>query len=186
MSDFSSSRNKGGGFSPAPGGAFLVKDEKALLPALQALAHDVRQPGPDTEVTLVEFARSDLQAAIRQFDDLRHHAYIVHLNAPSRLRADRIRRRALPPESAIGDQTITLHLSDDHLLPRGAERSLYQRDNLTQMLTERKWKDRIVEIQNDRDDGGSQMAAGIRVLVDRVVDQYMPERKRQRVAGGVR
>lgn len=57
---------RGAGFQPNPGGAFAIRDETALMPALHALAKVVRESVKDHQVTLVEFARVDLMNALQE------------------------------------------------------------------------------------------------------------------------
>lgn len=161
-----------GGFEAVEGGAFMVKDEETLSPALRSLAQAVRESMTRTEVTLVEFARADLLSALQEFSDISDRAYILHVDAPADLRAQRLRRRAQPPESAVDGGLVTLTLSDDHLLPSTVERSLYGLDDVDQLAKSARWRSRIVRLQNDQDDKGRQVDDGIRSWVDRVLQPY--------------
>ena len=161
-----------GGFEAVDGGAFMVQDEEALSPALRSLAQAVRESMTRTEVTLVEFARADLLSALQEFCDISDRAFILHVDAPPELRAQRLRRRAQPPESAVDGGLVTLTLSDDHLLPSTVERSLYGMDDIDRLARSAKWRSRIIRIQNDQDDKGLQIDGAIHTWIDRALHPY--------------
>ena len=140
------------GYDAYPGGAFVAHDENALLPALRALAGDVRDAVQKYEVTLVEFARSELVAALGEFEAIRWRAQVIHVSAPPELRQARIDKRARPPELTVEDAGIKLELSDDHLLPSLAERKLYATDGIDALRTSSKWRGRVFEINNGFDE----------------------------------
>jgi hypothetical protein len=118
------------GFKAYDGGAFAVQTEKSLVPALRALYSDVRDPSQTREVTLVEFARADLTTAHREFDEIRSRSKIVYVSAPAHLRRERLATRAAPPDVRVNGETISLKLSDNHLLPSSVESTLYAADDL--------------------------------------------------------
>jgi hypothetical protein len=163
---------RSGGFEAVEGGAFMVEDEEALSPALRSLAQAVRESMTRTEVTLVEFARADLLSALQEFSDISDRAYVLHVDAPADLRAQRLRRRVQPPESTVDGGLVTLMLSDDHLLPSTVERSLYGMDDVDRLARSAKWRSRVIRIQNDQDDKGRQVDDGIRSWIDRVLQPY--------------
>jgi hypothetical protein len=163
---------RGTGFKPESGGAFRVMQEDSLRPALQALSHRVLASLNEREVTLVEFARSDILAALQEFgDELRQVSQIIYVEAPSELRARRLRQRARPPELGVSGVTVTVTVSDDHRLPSTVERSIYSADDLANLQGSRRWEGRIFRILNDADDP-SQVDAAIRAYVNRVTSLY--------------
>jgi hypothetical protein len=162
------------GFKAHERGAFTVPAEKSLLPALRTLHSDVRDALQTREVTLVEFARSDLVAALQEFDDIRSRAQILYVNAPADLRHTRLTQRATPPEIRVDGQAITLHLSDNHLLPSSAERALYTADNLELIKQSAHWRSRTTEIDNEKT-GSNHIDAKIDEFIDRVIIPYRGE-----------
>src|SRR6202453_2742618 len=122
---------RGQGFEPEQAGAFKVSEETHLRPALSSLAARVLSGVGSQEVTLVEFARSDILAALQEFgEESILRSQIIYVQAPARLREERLRRRARPPELAVsGAVTITVTVSDDHRLPSAAQKSIYGLDD---------------------------------------------------------
>jgi dephospho-CoA kinase len=160
------------GFRPESKGAFRVLTEESLRPALKALSHRVMASFNQREVTLVEFARSDILAALQEFgDELLQMSQIIYVEASPELRAHRLRQRARPPELGISGVTVTVTVSDDHKLPSTVEKSIYSADDLTELNASRKWRDRIFRILNDADDV-AQVDAAIVAYVNRVTGLY--------------
>jgi deoxyadenosine/deoxycytidine kinase len=163
----------GNSFRVQERGAFAVQNEKALSPALQALHADIRDSNSEArEVTLVEFARSDLTAALQEFDDIRPRAHVIYVSAPADLRQKRLADRAVPPEIRIAGETIMIDLSDNHLLPACAERSLYGSDDLDAIKVSAHWRGRVFEIENNSD-GNTQVDIRIREFIDMIVGPYV-------------
>ncbi len=159
------------GFRAHQGGAFAVQSEKSLLPALQALHADVRDTMQAREVTLVEFARADLAAALQVFDDIRSRSRIIYVSAPADIRQARLADRAVPPEVRMNGQTITLNLSDNHLLPTSAVRALYAADSLDRIKASPHWRGRISEIDNEFT-GSTHVDAKISEFINAVISPY--------------
>jgi dephospho-CoA kinase len=159
------------GYKAHPGGAFIAHDEATLRPALRALERDVQQAMQKYEVTLVEFARSDLVAAFREFEAVSYCAQVIHVSAPAELRLARIDRRARPPGIRVSGEEIVLTLSDDHLLPSRAARTLYAWDGIGALKESRLWQDRIFEIDN-RVDGESHVDKELNRFLDQVIAPY--------------
>lgn len=166
---------RGTGFKAVEGGAFAVRDEGVLAPALRALAGAVRDVAPSNEVTLVEFARTDLVTALREFDGTGLRSQVIHVAAPSAVREVRLRRRAEPPVSQIGSESISLRLSDDHLLPSTAERALYGLDGLPTLKQSASWRSRMFEMDNSVDDDGGQVDRQLDEFIDRMLRPYRLE-----------
>lgn len=162
------------GFEASAGGAFAVKDETALRPALQALEAAVRASLKECEVTVAEFARSDYVAAFDQFDDIRSRCWILYVQAPADLRADRLGRRVEPPELTVEGTSVTLTPSDNHRLPSVPLQSIYATDDIETLAKSRHWRGRIVRIENPVDDGGAAIRARIEEFIVRVTDPYRP------------
>ena len=160
------------GFRAFDGGAFTVRDESILRPALSALAGAVRESVQENDVTLVEFARSDLVGALRVLDAANFPAQIIYVSSSPELRGERLRRRAVPPEDDIGGQSISIRLSDNHLLPSVAERTLYSLDGLHELKSAPRWRHHIFEIDNNVDDDGARVAAQLEEFTDRIVARY--------------
>ncbi len=160
------------GFKAFDGGAFIVRDESVLAPALRALALAVRDRAQNSEVTLVEFARSDLVSALRVFDEADLRSEVIYVSASGQLRGDRLRRRVSPPVTYISGECVNVRLSDNHLLPSNAERSLYSADGFQQLKVASRWKDHIFEIDNSFDDDGSRVDAQLREFTEYVVSRY--------------
>lgn len=161
----------GNGIRPHEGGAFAALTEKSLLPALQALHADVRDTPQANEVTLVEFARADLAAALQVFDDIRSRSQIIYVSAAADIRQARLIDRAVPPEVRMNGQAITINLSDNHLLPTSAERALYTADDLDRIKASAHWRDRIFEIDNEFA-GNTHIDDKITEFVDAVISPY--------------
>jgi hypothetical protein len=69
------------------------------------------------EVTLVEFARADLAAALQVFDDIRSRSRIIYVSTPASVRQARLADRAVPPDVRVDGQTITLSLQTTTFCP---------------------------------------------------------------------
>jgi hypothetical protein len=162
------------GFEPCREGAFAVRDEAALRPALQALEAAVRDGLKDSEVTIAEFARSDLVAALNPCTDIRTRCWILYVEAPAERRADRLGRRVEPPELTVDGTSVTLTPSDNHRLPSAPLESLYATDDIGELEKSWHWRGRIIRIQNPVDDGGTAIAARLDEFIARVIDQYRP------------
>jgi dephospho-CoA kinase len=162
------------GYSAHDGGAFVARDEATLTSALRALERAVRDSMQTHEVTLVEFARADLVAALQEFEAARCRSQVIHVTAPAELRLARLSRRAVPPETSVTDQVITLSLSDNHLLPTAAERGLYAVDGIDGLKATPQWRDRIFEIDNGFD-GRSHVETKLGEFIQRVLDPYLPQ-----------
>ena len=166
--------HRGAGFEAYPGGAFAVREEAALKPALQALNGAVRDSLKEAEVTVAEFARSDLTAAFDQFDDIRSRCRIIYVQAPAQLRSARLNKRIEPPELIVDGRSVTVTPSDNHRLPSTAERSLYTTDDIKQLERSPHWRGRILRIDNDLDDGGAKINVKIDEFMASVIDLYAP------------
>ncbi|MEU5690385.1 hypothetical protein [Actinosynnema sp. NPDC020468] len=141
---------RGEGFTAHAGGAFNVRDERDLEPALQALSLRVWQSRDRTRITLVEFARADLAAALEVFgDEVLSVAQIIHVTASDETRAARLDHRKQPPKLSIVGGDIVISPSDDHELPSTAARSLYAVDGLTALKTMPALRDRVHHLDND-------------------------------------
>lgn len=159
------------GFRVHDGGAFAVMNEKSLLPALQELHAAVRDSVQEHQVTFVEFARADLPAALQVFDDIRSRSHIIYASAPAAVRQARLAHRAVPPELRLDGQMITLNLSDNHLLPATAERTLYASDSLDRLKTSANWRDRIFEIDNEYD-GAAHVDMRLAEFIETIMSPY--------------
>ncbi|GAB2982821.1 AAA family ATPase [Saccharothrix stipae] len=145
---------RGAGFTAHTGGAFHVRDESDLEPALRSLSNKVWENRGHTRITLVEFARSDLAAAFQVFgDEVLAAAQVIHVTASAETRAARLARRAQPPKLAVVGHDIVISPSDDHQLPSPAAKSLYASDDGYRQLGRiTALKGRVHRIDNDRDD----------------------------------
>ena len=123
-------------------------------------------------MALVEFARSDLVSALRVFDEADLRSQVIHVSAPDQLRAERLRRRVAPPMTYVSEQSINVEISDNHLLPSTAERSLYSLDGLQALKATPRWRGQIFEIDNSVDDDGSSVEAQLHEFTDHVVAHY--------------
>jgi dephospho-CoA kinase len=141
----------GNGFRAHDGGAFTVSSEKLLANALRMLHADVKEAMQSAEVTVVEFARADLITALHEFDDIRSKSRVIYVKAPCDLRQERLAKRAVPPEIKVCGNAITVSLSDNHLLPSAAERTLYANDNAQVLRESANWRDRICDFDNETD-----------------------------------
>jgi dephospho-CoA kinase len=169
---------RGQGFEPEQAGAFKVSEETHLRPALSSLASRVLSGVGSQEVTLVEFARSDILAALQEFgEESIMRSQIVYVQAPASLREERLRRRARPPELAVsGAVTITVTVSDDHRLPSAAQKSIYGLDDITVLRSDLRWRDRVFTIVNDKDHS-PQFDAALNDLITRVTSPYVTIRR---------
>jgi hypothetical protein len=159
------------GYKAYDGGAFTVRDEATLLPALRALEKSVRDSLQTYEVTLVEFARPDLIAALQEFEAVRCRSQIIHVSAQTELRRARLSSRATPPEVSVANEAIVLNLSDNHLLPSIAEETLYAIDGIGGLKASPQWRQRIFEIDNGVD-GGSHVEKMLDQFVQKIIDPY--------------
>jgi AAA domain len=160
------------GFTPHAGGGFIAPHEVALVPALRALTQAARDSMDQHEVTLVEFARADFLSAVQEFENLRSRTHIIHVSASAALRADRLNRRVEPPETIVGNRSVTLRLSDNHILPSAAARSLYNNDGIAQLHASRPWGNRIFALDNNVDDGGARIDIALDQFIDTILRPY--------------
>lgn len=168
------SPSRGTGFEPDHTGAFQVSDENQLQPALRSLAARVIFNVGSQEVTLVEFARSDILAALQEFgEDTIMRSQIIYVEAPESLRAARLHRRERPPELAVsGAVTITVTVSDDHRLPSAAQKSIYGLDDIKVLRSDQRWRSRMFTIVNNKDQP-SQVDTALDEFISRVTSPYM-------------
>ncbi|WP_053719628.1 AAA family ATPase [Saccharothrix sp. NRRL B-16348] len=170
---------RGEGFTAHAGGAFHVRDERDLEPALRSLSNKVWENRGHTRITLVEFARSDLAAAFQVFgDEVLAAAQVIHVTASAETRAARLAQRAQPPKLAIVGHTIVISPSDDHQLPSPAAKALYASDHGHQQLGRiTTLKGRVHRIDNDQDDVELDRAdAELDAFVNAVVRPYKASR----------
>ena len=159
---------RGMGFSAEAGGAFCVDHEERLQSALHALGNRVWQNRRGLPLTLVEFARSDVVAALRVFgDEVLQAAQVIHVRAPDAVRAARLATRGQPPQIHVADQSIRLLVSDEHRLPSGAADALYARDNVSMLLEQKNLAGRVHLIDN----GGEADYDRIEAELDRFVSE---------------
>ena len=168
------------GYKAYDGGAFIAKDEATLAPALRTLERAVRESLQDYEVTLVEFARAELVAALREFESVRCRSQVIHVSAPAGLRLARLSNRAMPPEINVVLDTITLNLSDNHLLPSLAEQTLYATDRIDVLKASPQWRNRIFEIDNGTD-GETRIESILDQFIQKVLNPYQPGCRQQLV-----
>jgi hypothetical protein len=163
---------RGTGFEPYEGGAFTVDEETALMPALQSLSRAVRESTKEHQVTVVEFARTDLVTAFQEFDELRHQSRVIHVEASASLRADRLNRRAEPPDITVDNQSLLLKVSDNHALPSAVNDGLYRADDIDRLAASPRWRNRVFRIDNSVDDGGARVDARLQSFIEAILDSY--------------
>ncbi|TDV41503.1 hypothetical protein [Actinophytocola oryzae] len=167
---------RGDGFTAHAGGAFQVRDEHDLEPALQALSRKVSAGRGRTPLSLVEFARSDLVAALQVFgDEVLSSAHVIHVHASEAARVLRLANRAQPPRVAINGQDVVIQPSDDHQLPSSAARSLYASDSFTQLRGLKEFAGRVHQIDNDTDDPGfARLDKALDTIIADIIRPYRP------------
>lgn len=165
------------GYKAYDGGAFIARDEATLAPALRALERDVRDSMQNYEVTLVEFARPDLIAALNVFEAVKCRSQVIHVSAPAELRLLRLSSRAMPPEISVANEAILLKLSDNHLLPSPAVQSIYAIDGIDKLKASPQWRHRVFEIDNGVD-GGNHTERTLEQFVQKVLDPYRSDGER--------
>jgi dephospho-CoA kinase len=166
---------RGAGFKAHEGGAFVARDEGALAPALRALALATSDSVRANEVTLVEFARADLVRALREFDEIRQRSRVIHVSGSEQVRLTRLSRRVVVPETSISDTAVRVELSDNHLLPSTAERTLYAGgDGISLLRASSFWRSRVFEIDNDVDGSERQLQEKVGEFIESIVAGYRP------------
>jgi dephospho-CoA kinase len=166
---------RGAGFSAEAGGAFRVEREENLQPALHELGRRVWQNHCGTPLTLVEFARSDVVAALQVFgDDVLSASQVIHVVAPETVRAARLTARGQPPRIHITGQSIHLEVSDDHRLPSTAAKTLYTGDNIAALKMQKTLQGRIHVIDNNSDTGRERIDKDLDDFIENVVSHYKP------------
>ena len=164
---------RGTGFSAEVNGAFQVDSEENLRPALHALGKRVWQNRHGTPLTLVEFARSDVVAALQVFgDEVLSASQVIHVQAADVVRAARLTARGQPPQIHVINQSIQLVVSDDHRLPSAAAKTLYGSDNLTTLKAQKILEGRLHLIVNDSDADWSRLDKDIDNFIENVVQPY--------------
>jgi len=146
---------RGTGFSAEPDGAFCVDREENLQPALYALGNRVWQNRSGTSLTLAEFARSDVVAALRVFgDEVLSTAQVIHVQAPGAVREARLAGRRQPPRIQVIGQSILLEVSDNHRFPSIASQALYASENVSKLEDLSILDGRVYPICNNTDING--------------------------------
>ena len=163
----------GNGFRAVDGGAFAVTSEKLLANALRTLHGDVKEAMQSAEVTVVEFARADLLTALQEFDDIRSRSRVIYVSTPSDLRQARLAKRAVPPQIRVCGNTVTVSLSDNHLLPSVAERALYTSDNVHDLKTSANWRNLICDFDNELE-GSAIIDKKVEEFVHSIISPYRP------------
>jgi hypothetical protein len=161
------------GYEAYPGGAFAVLDETVLRPALQALDGAIRDNLKEPGVIVAEFARSDLVTALDQFDDIRMRCKVIYVHAPAPLRSARLSNRIEPPELSVEGHSLVVTPSDNHRLPSTVEHCLYAADDVARLEASPHWRDRILRIENDVDDGGAKINAKLDDFLAAVIAPYV-------------
>jgi hypothetical protein len=159
------------GFTAHGAGAFAVQSEKTLVPALQAMRAAIRDNSPAKDVTLIEFARADILAALQEYDDIRSQSQLIYVSAQAKVREERLAKRAVPPEVRVEGQQITINLSDNHLLPISAEHGLYEHDNIELVKASASWRHKLFEIDNELD-GDIHVNKKIKEFIDAIIESY--------------
>jgi dephospho-CoA kinase len=164
---------RGNGFFAEPNGAFSVEREANLQPALHALGKRVWQNRLGTSLTLVEFARSDIVAALQVFgDEVLSASQVIHVQAADAVRAARLSARGQPPRIQVINQSIQLVVSDDHRLPSTAAKALYASDNIAMLKVQKILEGRIHTIANDNDADFEHIDEDINSFIENVVRPY--------------
>ena len=164
---------RGTGFSAEANGAFQVDCEENLQPALHALSKRVWQNRHGTSLTLVEFARSDVVAALRMFgDEVLSASQVIHVQASDAARAARLTVRGQPPRIHVINQSIHLVVSDDHRLPSAAAKALYASDNVVRLKAQKILEGRVHSIVNDIDADWERIDKDLDSFIENVVRPY--------------
>jgi hypothetical protein len=165
---------RGSGFTADEGGAFRVSDEEDLRPALAELAQQVARRNADPDITLVEFARSDIIKALDAFGPaVLSSAHVVHVRATRQVRMVRLNSRAEPPRIQIAEPALTVTVSDNHRLPSIVADSIYQRDDFDRLRHFDHIKDRVHAIDNEIDDPGfRRLDEELTAMVEAIVRPY--------------
>jgi dephospho-CoA kinase len=167
------SDGRGKGFSAEANGAFQVDCEEDLQPALVALAQRVWQNRRYTPLTLVEFARSDVVAALRVFgDEVLAASQIIYVQATDAVRMARLTARGQPPQTHVMNQSILLEVSDNHRLPSTAAEKLYAGDNVTALGSQKILEGRVHTILNDGDADWERIDKDIDSFIENVTHPY--------------
>ena len=123
----------------------------------------------------MEFARVDLVGALREFDEIRQRSRVIYISASEQVRLTRLSRRVVVPETSISDTAVRVELSDNHLLPSPAERTLYAGgDGISLLRTSSFWRSRVFEIDNDVDGNERQMQEKVGEFIETIVGGYRP------------
>lgn len=164
---------RGKGFSAEANGAFQVDCEENLQPALLALAQRVWQNRRHTPLTLVEFARSDVLAALRVFgDEVLGASQIIYVQATDAVRMARLTARGQPPQTHVINQSIELGVSDNHRLPSTVGERLYAGDNMTTLSSLKILEGRVHTIINNGDADWERINKDIDGFIENVTRPY--------------
>jgi dephospho-CoA kinase len=164
---------RGTGFFAESNGAFRVECEANLQPALHALNKKVWQNRHGTPLTLVEFARSDVVAALQVFgDEVLSASQVIHVQAADVVRAARLTTRGQPPRIQVINQLIQLVVSDDHRLPSTAAKALYASDNIAKLKAQKILEGRIHTIVNDSNADCEHIDKDLDSFIENVVRPY--------------
>jgi AAA domain len=169
-------------FEPESGGAFRVSHEADLNPALHALAEPVWANKGKGVITLVEFARSNILTALQVFgDEVRARSQVVYVQASDARRQERLQARAQPPIIKVGEEVISVVVSDNHRLPSVAAAELYVSDDVERLLLDRHWRSRIFQLGNDFD-GRERVDEPLKNFSNKVVHPYASRQRPRRPA----
>jgi dephospho-CoA kinase len=164
---------RGTGFSAEENGAFRVDSEVNLQPALHALGKRVWQNRHGTPLTLVEFARSDVVAALQVFgDEVLSTSQVIHVQASDAVRAARLTARGQPPRIHVINQSIHLVVSDDHRLPSMAAKTLYTGEDIARLKAQKLLEGRVHIIVNDSDADFEHIDKDLDNFIENVVRPY--------------
>lgn len=167
------SDGRGTGFSAEANGAFRVDCEESLQPALHALSKRVWQNRHGTSLTLVEFARSDVVAALRVFgDEVVSASQVIHVQASDAVRAARLTARGQPPRIHVINKSIRLVVSDDHRLPSVAAKALYASDDVARLKAQKILDGRVHLIVNNSDASWERIDEDLDGFIENVVRPY--------------
>ena len=150
--------------------------------AVDTLAHQVWANQRSNVVTIVEFARSNISAALREFgDDVLSRAQIIYLEASPERRRARLQARATPPKLQVVANSVTIAVSDDHLLPSVAVDCLYNVDDYEALRHNRTLDGRIHRVVNNTDQtDDANSIKSLTAFVECVIAPYMTDPRPQR------
>jgi shikimate kinase len=133
-------------------GGFRILDADVLVNVLRRLSAQAARALSVGRVSLIEFARSNLEESLAQFDStVGRHSQLIYLTASEEVRRTRLLRRTTSPQPFVEGFRVGLVVSDDHPISNEVLERFYARDDFLHVKSDPQWNNRLHWIDTGAD-----------------------------------